>query len=87
MGWGCRPGVRFLSLAGCSAAGGGADPRGGGGPPDPPLVPASDRANNWSVLCVFQMRLEGKDSYDENIHYPLLVTLTRAAEGVSRTQC
>uniref|UniRef100_A0A3P8V033 Calmodulin-lysine N-methyltransferase n=1 Tax=Cynoglossus semilaevis TaxID=244447 RepID=A0A3P8V033_CYNSE len=34
-----------------------------------------------------KMRLEGKDSYDENIHYPLLVTLTRAAEGVSRTQC
>ncbi|XP_055358467.1 calmodulin-lysine N-methyltransferase isoform X2 [Betta splendens] len=32
------------------------------------------------------MRREGKESYDENIHYPLLVTLTKAPQLFSYTQ-
>ena len=28
-------------------------------------------------VCVFQMQGEGKDAYDDNIHYPILLTLTR----------
>ena len=32
---------------------------------------------NIVPLCVFQMQGEGKDAYDDNIHYPILLTLTR----------
>lgn len=36
--------------------------------------------------CAFQMQREGKETYDENIHYPLLITLTKGPQLFSYTQ-
>ncbi|TMS04497.1 Calmodulin-lysine N-methyltransferase [Larimichthys crocea] len=33
-----------------------------------------------------KMLREGKETYDENIHYPLLITLTKGPQPVSHTQ-
>ncbi|XP_032397812.1 calmodulin-lysine N-methyltransferase [Etheostoma spectabile] len=41
-------------------------------------------AQVWDVHL--KMLTEGKDAYDENIHYPLLITLTKAPQPVSHTQ-
>lgn len=38
------------------------------------------------MLCAFQMVREGKEAYDENIHYPLLITLTKGPQPVRLTQ-
>ncbi|XP_037637602.1 calmodulin-lysine N-methyltransferase [Sebastes umbrosus] len=41
-------------------------------------------AQVWDVHL--KMLREGKDAYDENIHYPLLITLTKGPQPVSHTQ-
>ncbi|XP_075931906.1 calmodulin-lysine N-methyltransferase [Anarhichas minor] len=41
-------------------------------------------AQVWDVHL--KMLTEGKDAYDENIHYPLLITLTKGPQPVSHTQ-
>ncbi|KAK5854272.1 hypothetical protein PBY51_015357 [Eleginops maclovinus] len=41
-------------------------------------------AQVWDVHL--KMVTEGKDAYDENIHYPLLITLTKGPQPVSHTQ-
>lgn len=41
-------------------------------------------AQVWDVHL--KMVREGKEAYDENIHYPLLITLTKGPEPVSLTQ-
>lgn len=35
---------------------------------------------------VFQMLKQGKEVYDENIHYPLLITLTKGRQLISQAQ-
>ncbi|XP_008299187.1 calmodulin-lysine N-methyltransferase-like [Stegastes partitus] len=41
-------------------------------------------AQVWDVHL--KMLREGKEAYDENIHYPLLITLTKGPQPVSHTQ-
>ncbi|XP_030603337.1 calmodulin-lysine N-methyltransferase isoform X1 [Archocentrus centrarchus] len=41
-------------------------------------------AQVWDIHL--KMLREGKDVYDENIHYPLLITLTKGPQPVSHTQ-
>ncbi|XP_076016441.1 calmodulin-lysine N-methyltransferase [Genypterus blacodes] len=41
-------------------------------------------AHVWDVHL--KMQQEGKDAYDENIHYPLLITLTKGPQPVSHAQ-
>uniref|UniRef100_A0A672JNX7 Calmodulin-lysine N-methyltransferase n=2 Tax=Salarias fasciatus TaxID=181472 RepID=A0A672JNX7_SALFA len=41
-------------------------------------------AQVWDVHL--KMQREGKDAYDENIHYPRLITLTKGPQPVSHAQ-
>ncbi|GLD63937.1 calmodulin-lysine N-methyltransferase-like protein, partial [Lates japonicus] len=41
-------------------------------------------AQVWDVHL--KMQREGKEAYDENIHYPLLITLTKRPQPVSHSQ-
>ena len=38
------------------------------------------------MFFTFQMLREGKEAYDENIHYPLLITLSKGPQSVSHAQ-